>query len=705
MKSRFILLSAIAAISAFACTNAIEKPLDQDVETPSGDVRVFTVEAETTIAANVSGASAPSKTVLNSDLSVSWAAGDEISVFGETVNNEFTLDSIDGEGKAKFSGSASGSEFYALYPYDSEASITAGGVITTSLPCDQIGVAGTFAPGLNKSVAHTDDGTFVMKNVFGLICFTLTRSDITSVTISSNGNEFMTGKVEITLDGSGIPSCSVVKGTRYVTVHPSGSTFAPGTYYAVVLPGTYAGGLRMTISTATQTDVRKKTADAIVTRSHILNGGTPDATLALNNIIELGSTETANCYVAGAAGRRYKMPVTVMGNGYTTAEDTGYSTALQGASPGITPSALAPKSAQLLWQTASDLISDVTYDDGYVYFTLNGTVGGALTQGNASIAVYSGDHASGDILWSWHIWVTDANLDALVQTWTIHDDYDEYSNYVDPILMDRNLGALSNQPWSTTSSHAAHGLFYQWGRKDPFPGADDSSISSTTPITTYDAGGSTVPGTTADKLTGNSNAVQWGYVSGAITDRDADGAKYPMNFRSVGSGQWLVPSTIKAYHDLWGLPLYPASSNYIGHKTIYDPCPPGYRVSNPYAMSGVVPGNSAGGNINTTYPDNNIANFSTSRTDGGYWVKYDGVNQTWLPYTGQLPNTTSGTKYYAGKLYRVGNYGGYYWSSKPGDGGSSYRGAGYQMDYNNFYSIQQTSAACFGFAVRCEKIK
>ncbi|MBQ7195684.1 MAG: hypothetical protein IJS07_08660, partial [Bacteroidales bacterium] len=609
-----------------------------------------------------------------------------------------------GSGKATFTGTADGSEFYALYPYDSEATISEG-VITLSLPSAQTGVEGTFGPGLNKSVAYTDNGELNMKNIFGLIQFTLTRTDITSVTISSAGREYLTGKVQVSLDGSGIPSYSVVNGTRYVTVFPSGSTFAAGTYYAVVLPQTYDGGLVMTFTTDTKAAVRRKTADAVVSRSHILGAGTPDASLTLNNIINLGSTETANCYVAGAAGRRYKMPVTVMGNGYTTPEDTGYTTPLQGASPGITPSALSPESAQLLWQTSADLINDVTYDDGYVYFTLNGTVGGALTQGNASIAVYSGDHASGDILWSWHIWVTDANLDALVQTWTIHDDYDEYSNYVDPILMDRNLGALSNQPWGTTSSHAAHGLFYQWGRKDPFPGADDSSISSTTPITTYDAGGSTVPGTTADKLAGNSNAVQWGYVSGAITDRDADGAKYPMNFRSVGSGQWLVPPTIKAYHDLWGLPLYPASSNYIGHKTIYDPCPPGYRVSNPYAMSGVVPDNSAGGNINTTYPDNNIANFSTSRTDGGYWVKYDGVNQTWLPYTGQLPNTTSGTKYYAGKLYRVGNYGGYYWSSKPGDGGSSYRGAGYQMDYNNFYSIQQTSAACFGFAVRCEKIK
>ena len=454
----------------------------------------------------------------------------------------------------------------------------------------------------------------------------------------------------------------------------------------------------MTFTTDTKAAVRRKTAEAVVSRSHILGAGTPDASLTLNNIINLGSTETANCYVAGAAGRRYKMPVTVMGNGYTTPEDTGYLTERQGASPGITPSALSPVSAQLLWQTSADLISDVTYDDGYVYFTLNGTVGGALTQGNASIAVYSGDHASGDILWSWHIWVTDADLDALVQTWTIHDDYDDYSNYVDPILMDRNLGALSNQPWGTTSSHAAHGLFYQWGRKDPFPGANDASINSTTPITTYDASNTVIGSTTATALGAYTSEIGWGCVGAAITDRDADVAKYPMNFSKIGSGQFLLPDGIKAYHDLWGLPLYAASSNNIGHKTIYDPCPPGYRVPNPYFATGIVPGNSSGGNINKTYTTYYITNYSTSKTDGGYWVQYDRTNTTWLPYTGRILNSS-------GALERVGNYGGYYWSSRA-SATSNYYGAGTIMDYNNFYSLSEgADRCCFGHAVRCEKIK
>lgn len=702
MKTRFLVLSAIAAISAFACTNTIEKPLDQDVETPSGDVRVFTVEAENPIAANATGASAPSKTVLNMDLSVSWVAGDEISVFGETVNNEFTLDSINGEGKAKFSGSASGSEFYALYPYDSEASITAGGVITTSLPCDQTGVAGTFAPGLNKSVAHTDDGTLVMKNVFGLIRFTLTRSDITSVTISSNGNEFMTGKVEITLDGSGIPSCSVVKGTRYVTVHPSGSTFAPGTYYAVVLPGTYAGGLRMTLSTATQADVRKKTADATVTRSHILNGGTPDATVALNNIIELGSTETANCYVAGLAGRRYKMPVTVMGNGYTLAFD-GEAPTSNGKALGLAPSPLSPNSAQLLWQTAANLVRDVTYDNGYVYFTLNGSVGGALTQGNASIAVYADKNTDGDLLWSWHIWVTDADLDANVETWDEHPDYSSYSNFCDPILMDRNLGALSNEPWSITGDNSSFGMLYQWGRKDPFPGADDSSATSTTKRKTYDVTNTEISVVTTST---KSSAVEWGilpvlqhpdYNKDTNTDvytPPTETAKYPMRLTKVNNGMWLVPDQC----DLWGLPGYDYIQNKIGHKTIYDPCPPGYRVMNPFAMAIATPSN----RLSITYANDgygNVLNGASFTADRGVSIQYDGSLSTWLPSAGFVDKNTTYV------LSRTGTYG-YYWTCMAS--ASSHNGMSVMFDSAHFYSIGNNGTghrAGMAMAVRCEKIK
>lgn len=690
MRTRIFLGCALVVAIVAACAKIDEQELNVPSPANGGQktLKFLTEKGEM------------SKTALGSAGVVSWCDGDQISVFGEGTNNLFTLSSIEADGSAKFNGSASGSTLYALYPYNADATISSAGVITTNLPADQTGIKDSFAPGLNISVGTTTTDEFLMRNVCGLVAFTITRSDITSVTLSSNGKEFLTGEVAITLDGSGIPSYSVTNGTRYVTIHPEGSAFEAGTYYAVVLPNTYAGGWRMTFTTASQAGTVKTSADASVQRSHILDVHSPDAALALSDVIALGVGETANCYVAGAAGRRYKMPVTVMGNNYTLAADAN-APAKNGVAPGLAPLPLAPKSAQLLWQTSQSLIYDIVYEDGYVYFTLNGSVGGNLTPGNASIAVYGGEHCTGDLLWSWHIWVTDANLEGNLQTWTIHSSYASYSNYVNPQLMDRNLGALGDEPWGISNDHSANGLMYQWGRKDPFVGADDASSTSTAFKVTYDAADNPVERVTQKAF---SSAVQWGLMT-AIADpaynKDTNPnvypspaltAKYPMRFAQIGSGMWMNPTV----NDLWGFPPYDASSNFIGHKTIYDPCPPGYRVMNPFAMSNVLPAKATGGKFADLDGKGNITNGETFSTDGGYCVKYNGDDTTWLPFNGCIKNDTS-------VLYRVGSYG-YLWTCRAGNNNNL--SANTYYDSASFYSLNVAgSKNCFGHAVRCEKVK
>lgn len=40
-------------------------------------------------------------------------------------------------------------------------------------------------------------------------------------------------------------------------------------------------------------------------------------------------------------------------------------------------------------------------------------------------------------------------------------------------MMDRNLGATDDKLWSAaTDPKGSHGLFYQWGRKDPIIGPE-----------------------------------------------------------------------------------------------------------------------------------------------------------------------------------------------------------------------------------------
>ena len=119
-------------------------------------------------------------------------------------------------------------------------------------------------------------------------------------------------------------------------------------------------------------------------------------------------------------------------------------------------------SVSVLWESfgtsiaplVGDLIKSVSYADDYITFQTADT----FKEGNAVVAAKD---ASGNILWSWHIWLTD------------QPEAHVYRNNAGT-MMDRNLGATSATPGEV----GALGLLYQWGRKDPFLGS--TSISSST---------------------------------------------------------------------------------------------------------------------------------------------------------------------------------------------------------------------------------
>ncbi|WP_303033417.1 fimbrillin family protein, partial [Bacteroides acidifaciens] len=244
---------------------------------------------------------------------------------------------------------------------------------------------------------------------------------------------------------------------------------------------------------------------------NILAGDINTLNLELDNLtaelledlsIDLSATETANCYVAGKAGQEYRFKATVMGNGAITPAVEGDDT-----KKGITPSPLAPASASILWQSERSLISGVKLKNDYIYFTLNGSEETALKAGNAVIAAYDG---AGMIVWSWHIWVTDVDLDAKVQTYTVHADYSAYPAFQSPMMMDRNLGATDDKLWSAaTDPKGSHGLFYQWGRKDPIIGPSDGEANAH--ATVYDK---------------DNEVVSWDFTVTTLISRE-DIAKYP----------------------------------------------------------------------------------------------------------------------------------------------------------------------------------
>jgi hypothetical protein len=276
-----------------------------------------------------------------------------------------------------------------------------------------------------------------------------------------------------------------------------------------------------------------------------------------------GVLETANSYIVRDGGKSYKFNATIMGNGKRTPAATiiSPSNIIQNA-PAIMPAPLSPANALVLWETGSkgSVIEDgsVTLGvDGYVRFkTANNT-----TNGNAVIAVRD---AANNILWSWHIWKVPYNPNS---------DYDVYNTLGGRSfkMMKYNLGATAISPWNAAATNAGDmGLFYQWGRKDPFAGVSGWG-SVLIPVTYANGYSRSIVSTTQAGVDGTASI--------------AYSIKNPNHFISYNNANttrdWVNASSFAGQMDnLWGNPNLnlPQSNSSLGSKSIYDPCPPGWRV-------------------------------------------------------------------------------------------------------------------------------
>lgn len=151
--------------------------------------------------------------------------------------------------------------------------------------------------------------------------------------------------------------------------------------------------------------------------------------------------------------------------------------------------------------------------------------------GNSVVSV---QQETGTFVWSWYIWVT---------------EYDpETTNYISGsyTFMDRNLGARTNEPDPDgQNSNGVIGTYYQWGRPTPLPSKSFTSTSA--PATIYDAEGNIVSRT-------------------PTTD-----------YRLMGNPKIFYIQNYSNGYDYWK----------IDTKSIFDPCPPGWRVPSRDAWSNV----------------------------------------------------------------------------------------------------------------------
>ena len=298
---------------------------------------------------------------------------------------------------------------------------------------------------------------------------------------------------------------------------------------------------------------------------------------------------TANCYVRGNG--EYELIVSIKGNGNdgATLYENNTTIKFDNGDASITPDKIG-----IIWETKAGLVKllnpldkPVTNTEGqltlvdynkttnsikYVVNTTGATIGGK-EGGNALIGAFKNTAAEGaapvyEVIWSWHIWVSPDLFDS--QTKTVKESAVEKWTLNDYDVLDRNLGALKNRPVETqtdnTKSVASMGLLYQWGRKDPFIGAaysnDDFTGTGLLPVVHY------YENWNAARITDNSTAIN---TTIAHPTR--------MIYGGTNNNPTGLSSMAENGGFLWGTNNGLSTTvKDLGSKTIYDPCPVGYRV-------------------------------------------------------------------------------------------------------------------------------
>ena len=368
---------------------------------------------------------------------------------------------------------------------------------------------------------------------------------------------------------------------------------------------------------------------------------------------------TANCYVVSAPGY-YSFPM-VYGNAIRKSKPnpdayTYFPRANNILSPfinhlgqGITDpyiifNHVIPDHAELLWEDALDLVTDIQYNPGdnggNISFKVDKTT---IRQGNAVICIKD---EQDQILWSWHIWVTDMNIGTTIplkNSSMINEcmkyplGYCEANSITYPsrscrvrfVAGDKKEEMIVNQNEKVVS-YNDNIVFYQWGRKDPFIPSDGSANNKIW----YDQNNN--PNISSPDVRYYESKETW-YM---------DCISYP-------NVMYTLKNKELYRKNLWDNMYQKDLTYYSVLKTIYDPCPVGFTIPGLSAFQSLTKTGNAEyantGNINGIW-DGNLNAWKMNLNE-------DAINFLYLYAFGYRKNTD-------GNLSDVGKMG-FYWLSDP----------------------------------------
>lgn len=270
--------------------------------------------------------------------------------------------------------------------------------------------------------------------------------------------------------------------------------------------------------------------------------------LVMTGYTAAGTTTKATSYLS-LSNREIDL-TEVRSNSYViTQPDTRYT--IDVTRKGESSQAISPARAALLWQSEKDLVNFSSFDADSGTFTFyisheeteDADAELKVPDGNAVVAAYDADD---NILWSWHLWITES---------------DPATNAVATsagVFMDRNLGAYRNSDGSTDTDDIfkSYGLYYQWGRKDPFIRPIDYKFSNNSDRTVFSA---------------TNTVKRFAYV-----DSEKDAEAGTVEYTVANPMSFVLGAKDSGYDWLWsGRDDNLWSSD---EKSLYDPCPRGWRI-------------------------------------------------------------------------------------------------------------------------------
>lgn len=335
------------------------------------------------------------------------------------------------------------------------------------------------------------------------------------------------------------------------------------------------------------------------------------------------------------------------------------------SNPATAPSVTTPISyMKLVWQTkdaatTGDLVMGYVVEENNHTNLIDITDGGDLDKARVHVtvpvtkggnAVIAACDVAGNILWSWHLWITgyvpkgiDASTSyAAAQDQTKEGTVHQYATtafregglHQNKVTMDRNLGATGGgfpgKDASDIEFAKRYGVIYEYGRKDPtFNSVDGTSVQKNIIFDGFAKSLSvTNVNVTAAGVLKDGNALEYSI-------------RHPLVYLSQGGGdniRWWYANTL-AYAapvaEFW---------NKNGSKAMYDPCPEGWMVPHNSIWSGTNNNNAYWFNSNKAFATTGKAHakggrlYRVSGTNGAPSDNSDIKEYCWFPVTGFKKN-------------------------------------------------------------------